>query len=69
MIAETIQLSLAPAFLLVATGSILNVVTGRLARVVDRARDLLLALEADGASPQPRPRRRLTAAEQKSLFE
>lgn len=40
MIAQTIQLSLAPAFLLVATGSILNVVTGRLARVVDRARDL-----------------------------
>lgn len=40
MIAETIQLSLAPAFLLVATGSILNVVTGRLARVVDRARSL-----------------------------
>lgn len=40
MIAETIQLSLAPAFLLVATSSFLNVVTGRLARVVDRARDL-----------------------------
>ena len=40
MIAETIQLSLAPAFLLVATGSFLNVVTGRLARVVDRARSL-----------------------------
>jgi hypothetical protein len=40
MIAETIQLSLVPAFLLVATGSFLNVVTGRLARVVDRARDL-----------------------------
>ena len=40
MIAETIQLSLAPAFLLVATASILNFVTGRLARVVDRARDL-----------------------------
>ena len=37
--------------------------------VIDRARDLLLALEADGASPQARPRRRLTAAEQKSLFE
>ncbi|MCU0728880.1 MAG: DUF2721 domain-containing protein [Sphingopyxis sp.] len=33
-------MSLAPAFLLVATASILNVVTGRLARVVDRARDL-----------------------------
>ncbi len=40
MIAQSIQLSLAPAFLLVATGSILNVVTGRLARVVDRARVL-----------------------------
>lgn len=40
MIADTIQLSLAPAFLLVATGSILNVITGRLARVIDRARDL-----------------------------
>ncbi len=41
MIAETIQLSLAPVFLLVATGSILNVVAGRLARVVDRARNLM----------------------------
>ncbi len=40
MIADTISLSLAPAFLLVATGSFLNVITGRLARVVDRARDL-----------------------------
>mgnify|MGYP001125500046 CR=1 FL=1 len=40
MIVNTIQLSLAPAFLLVATGSFLNVVTGRLARVVDRARTL-----------------------------
>lgn len=40
MIAETIQLSLAPAFLLVATASILNVITSRLTRVVDRARDL-----------------------------
>lgn len=40
MIGETIQLSMAPAFLLVATASFLNVVTGRLARVVDRARHL-----------------------------
>jgi hypothetical protein len=40
VIADTIQLSLAPAFLLVATGSFLNVSTGRLARVVDRAREL-----------------------------
>ena len=40
MIVTTIQLALAPAFLLVAMASILNVVTSRLARVVDRARDL-----------------------------
>lgn len=53
MIAETIQLALAPAFLLVATGSILNVITGRLARVIDRARDLQkLYAETDGLEHQ-----------------
>lgn len=53
MIADTIQLSLAPAFLLVATGSILNVITGRLARVIDRARDLQkLYAETEGLAHQ-----------------
>jgi hypothetical protein len=37
-LAHTIQLALAPAFLLSAMGIILNMLTGRLARVVDRAR-------------------------------
>lgn len=37
-IAEAIQLALAPAFLLVGVGSLLNVVTTRLSRVIDRAR-------------------------------
>ena len=41
MIAETIQLSVTPVFLLVATGSLLNVLTGRLSRVVDRSRALM----------------------------
>jgi hypothetical protein len=41
MLTETIQIALAPVFLLVATGSILNVITGRLARVVDRSRVLV----------------------------
>jgi hypothetical protein len=41
VIAQTIQLSVAPVFLLVATGALLNVLTGRLARVVDRSRDLI----------------------------
>ena len=37
---ETIQLVLAPVFLLVAIGSLLSVVNTRLGRIVDRARDL-----------------------------
>lgn len=40
-IAQTIQLSVTPVFLLVATGALLNVFTGRLARVVDRSRVLM----------------------------
>lgn len=40
LVGEVIQLSLAPAFLLVAIGSFLNVVTQRLGRVIDRARTL-----------------------------
>ncbi|MEQ8935570.1 MAG: DUF2721 domain-containing protein [Amphiplicatus sp.] len=39
-IGHIIQLSVAPAFLLVAVGSMLNVMTARLARVVNRARKL-----------------------------
>ncbi len=40
MIAQTIQLALAPVFVLVAIGNILNLLAGRLGRVVDRARVL-----------------------------
>jgi len=38
------------------------------AKVIERARDLLLALEADATAPA-KPRRKPAAAEQKSLFE
>jgi MFS family permease len=44
-VAQTIQLALAPVFLLAGIGAFLNVCTGRLARVIDRARtveDLVL---------------------------
>lgn len=41
MIAQTIQLALAPVFLLVAIGNILNILSARLGRVVDRSRTLL----------------------------
>ena len=39
-IAETIQLSLSPVFMLAGIGALLNVLAGRLSRVVDRARGL-----------------------------
>ena len=38
MIAQTIQLALAPVFVLVAIGNILNLLSSRLGRVVDRSR-------------------------------
>ena len=40
MIAHTIQLALAPVFVLVAIGNILNILSTRLGRIVDRARVL-----------------------------
>lgn len=40
MIAHTIQLALAPVFVLVAIGNILNILSTRLGRIVDRARYL-----------------------------
>ncbi|HWT12034.1 MAG TPA: DUF2721 domain-containing protein [Allosphingosinicella sp.] len=43
-IAHQIQLSVAPVFLLAGVGAILNVLANRLARVVDRAREIAGAL-------------------------
>ncbi len=40
MIVQTIQLALAPVFVLVAIASIMNPLTSRLGRVVDRSREL-----------------------------
>lgn len=40
MIAQTIQLSLAPVFVLVAIGQILNALSVRFVRVIDRSREL-----------------------------
>lgn len=49
VVAHIIQLAVAPAFLLTATGTLLNVMAGRLVRVVDRAR-MLEGKLAGGAS-------------------
>ncbi len=40
MIAHTIQLALAPVFVLVALGNIMNILSTRLGRIVDRVRHL-----------------------------
>lgn len=40
MIAQTIQLALAPVFVLVAIGNIMNLLSTRLGRIVDRSRAL-----------------------------
>ncbi len=53
-IAHNIQLALGPVFLLTGIASILNVMTARLARVIDRARKL----EAEIAGYDPAARRR-----------
>ena len=41
MIAQTIQLALAPVFVLVAIGNIMNILSTRLGRIVDRSRHLV----------------------------
>jgi NADH:ubiquinone oxidoreductase subunit 3 (subunit A) len=59
-IAHVIQLAIAPVFLLTGIASLLGVMANRLARVIDRARDIeekLAGLEADVAA---RAQRQLT---------
>lgn len=41
MIAQTVQLALTPVFVLVAIGGIMNILSTRLGRIVDRSRELL----------------------------
>ena len=48
-IAHLIQLSIAPVFLLTGVGTLLNVLSGRLARIIDRAR----VLEQQLDTPDP----------------
>jgi hypothetical protein len=50
-IARVIQLALAPAFLLTGVASLLNVFATRLARIVDRTRNLEKRVETGGESP------------------
>lgn len=56
-ISEVITLSVAPVFLLVAIGGLLNVMTQRLARIVDRARLLEMEMSAAGPDGDREPHR------------
>ncbi len=51
-VAHVIQLAVAPVFLLTGVGAILNVITNRLARIVDRSRILNSANEQIKAAQQ-----------------
>jgi hypothetical protein len=51
-IAHLIQLAVAPVFLLAGIGSIINVLAGRLARVVDRSRSLEAGFQDEDAAGQ-----------------
>src|SRR5690349_15644390 len=53
-VAHTIQLSVAPVFLLTALGTFLGVLSTRLGRIVDRARVVADRLVAASATGKPR---------------
>jgi hypothetical protein len=55
-IARTIQLAVAPVFLLTALGTIISVLTTRLSRVVDRSRVLSARIDATDTASSDRPR-------------
>jgi len=61
-LARDIQFALAPVFLLTGIGSILNMLTGRLSRVVDRARFI-----EDTFTPRDDPRHAAQVAELRLL--
>ena len=65
-IAHVIQLAVAPVFFLTGIGAILNVLTSRLARVVDRARALEQQVAAREASPDEPLRNELRALARRS---
>ena len=57
-IAQTISLSLSPVFMLAGIGALLNVLAGRLSRVVDRAR-VLESLHASAEQSKAERQRRV----------
>ena len=58
-LAQSISLSLSPVFMLAGIGALLNVLAGRLSRVVDRSRKLEQLLEEAGDGDRTRVRTEL----------
>ena len=68
-IAHIVQLAVAPVFLIAGVGAILNVVTTRLARIIDRSRFLEGALkEKPEESDERRMRKELAALDRRMVL-
>jgi hypothetical protein len=65
---KAIQLALAPVFLLTGIAALLNVMTGRLARIIDRARALTEPPGGTTGMPADAIARELQALEQRRHF-
>lgn len=67
-VVELIQLALAPVFLIVGIGQILNAVTGRLARIIDRSRHLDHMLFTKELNATKKVRRELASLKRRMNF-
>ena len=68
LLAQIIQLSIAPVFLLTAIGAFLSAITTRLGRVIDRARVLETAIASDGAEKDAAAIGELTSLDKRMLL-
>lgn len=67
-VTKAIQLALAPVFLLTAIAGLLNVMTGRLARIVDRGRGLTEGRNGSASAPEESVAREVRNLEQRRRF-
>jgi len=68
-IAHLIQVALTPIFMMTAVGVTLNVLTNRLARIVDRARALEQSLKrTDSSIPEADAHRKLEVLARRSIY-
>ena len=66
--AELIQLAVGPVFLLAGIGAMLNAMTGRLGRVVDRARQLEASLPAMEVDADRLARQELASLDRRMMY-